>query len=1571
MKRLGQFMPRILFALTLVALALVARADINATYYDQNGVQYDFFTGTEIKTIDANIDFTWGGGEPIAGIPRDDFSVRWEGELEVPADGNYTFRVRGDDGIRIYIDGSLLINDWSNHGPRNRDSSAVAMLAGQRYTILVEHYERGGGAVAQVSWSGPTTGGFQIIPSTFLFAETSPPEVVAAGYGCSADSISITYDSNMDQTTVENIANYALDNGATITVATLEADGRTVTLATSELTEENYLVTINNVENTSGDIIAVDTTTTASFRISGLSATYFDQNNTSGAYFTGFQVEQVDATVDFNWGSGAPVSGIGSDRFSVRWEGFVIASETDNFEFRTRSDDGVRLYIDNVLVIDNWTNHGPRYDYSVAIPMVADQQYAIRMEYYENTGGAVAQLQWQNSSFSWVTIPQSQLLGTCGLPTLQSASFSCSGDTISVAFSEQVSTVTAEDTDNYSINRGVTVNSATLESDGQTVTLETSNLGPVDYLLTVNNIEDSSGTEIEPNSQITAVYQNTGLTATYYDQNNSSRAYFTGNTVTVIEENIDHDWGRNAPVAGIGVDRFSVRWEGYIEPPTDGDYIFRSRSDDGFRLYLDDVEIIDHWSDHSASYRSSATQTLVAGQSYKIVAEFYENGGDAVAQLEWSGPGFGSEIIAPEYFISDCESPTGEWQFEEPFWNGTSGEVLDASGTGNNGTARDNGNGSLPSTSYANPAISGNPGTCRYGEFDGVDDYVEVDAGFANKQQSFTITAWINPVNTDPGSRIFADDESNSQGYAFSVGDPGNGRLRFYSRGVNPISVDTRSSVIRNNRWTHVAAVHDVDNKTRTIYVNGVAQRLNTGGFSSTYTGTWGVDAGPASIGGETNSGETANRFTGAIDEVRFYDLALEADDIVTIYNETHACDDFPTATRFDIDHSNSAIFCAPTVVTVTAENDLDAADLSYNGTITLDTQTGEGNWSLNSGSGSFDNGTDNDGIATYEFTISDNGVASFLLDRSGSAIGPDDDDSIDIDVTDGLITDDDSEGELSFSASGFTISGAVLDNPASSQGIGTQIAGVPFTAFISAYGQTREDPICGVIENYSGTKSLSLTMMYLNPGTGPETITADTTDIDFTQGQGTISLTYKDVGEINFSLAEGVTINGDSNNFVVRPDRFVIEPEGAVADYNGINAYRKAGEDFAVTVTAVERGGDPVSNYGKEADPEGVVLTSINLLPSGGVNGNFTCSDDPCLSPSADPASFSGDFQYDEVGVIRLTAKVDGDNGYLGTREYAETSLDPVGRFTPDHFIVNNISLTPALSSAGFTYLDQPFEVTYTLEARSSNNTTTQNYEGSFSRLPDTDTGVVYSAVDGIETFPARLSSTNTTLTWTKGESYDASATVPVITNYDLTLARLADPDGPFSNTVINLNVTDTDGISLLTADTPLNTTATEFRYGRVFIPPVYGPEIAKDALTDIPLTIEYWADPDGDTNFEFVLNTDDSETDYGSWIQVAGAAACVEVIGPVLCSDISIQKAPDSSTFNAGRSVAGTAAIKVLRPGAGNTGSLTVQFNVDNWLTFNWDTGAAGDEEPSTQINFGQYRGHDRIIYWREALQ
>lgn len=136
-------------------------------------------------------------------------------------------------------------------------------------------------------------------------------------------------------------------------------------------------------------------------------------NGLLGAYFddvtlADLVVERTDPTVNFDYGSGSPDSQIASDTFSARWTGKVEARFTETFTFRTTSDDGVRLWVNGQLIIDDWNDH-PAMDRSGSIALVAGQKYSIVLEYYENSGDAEIALAWSSPSQPLEIIPKSQL----------------------------------------------------------------------------------------------------------------------------------------------------------------------------------------------------------------------------------------------------------------------------------------------------------------------------------------------------------------------------------------------------------------------------------------------------------------------------------------------------------------------------------------------------------------------------------------------------------------------------------------------------------------------------------------------------------------------------------------------------------------------------------------------------------------------------------------------------------------------------------------------------------------------------------------------------------------------------------------------------------------------------------------------------------------------------------------------------------------------------------------------------------------------------------------------------------
>ncbi len=135
----------------------------------------------------------------------------------------------------------------------------------------------------------------------------------------------------------------------------------------------------------------------------GLRGEYFDNMD-----HTALKLVRTDETVDFDWGDGAPDPALGADTFSVRWTGQVEARYSETHTFYARTDDGVRLRVNGQAIVDAWVDRGPT-ESSGTIALAAGQKADLVMEYYENGGGAVAQLSWSSASQSKQIVPKSQL----------------------------------------------------------------------------------------------------------------------------------------------------------------------------------------------------------------------------------------------------------------------------------------------------------------------------------------------------------------------------------------------------------------------------------------------------------------------------------------------------------------------------------------------------------------------------------------------------------------------------------------------------------------------------------------------------------------------------------------------------------------------------------------------------------------------------------------------------------------------------------------------------------------------------------------------------------------------------------------------------------------------------------------------------------------------------------------------------------------------------------------------------------------------------------------------------------
>ena len=298
-----------------------AVAGLDYGYYEGNwNALPDFNSLTPVKT--------GTGNKPDLSMRNreDNFGLRYTGYVSVPADGTYTFYTTSDDGSKLLIGTTEVVNNDGGHADQER-SGSIGLKAGV-HALTIVYFEGGGSQTLTVSYSGPGIGK-QFIPD--------------AAYRRAA------------------------------------------------------------INQQSGPVATGSGT--------GLRADYFNNRD----LYAPVVLSRTDATVDFDWAERSPAAGaIGIDYFSVRWAGQVEAPITGNYTFGTVSDDGVRLWVNGILLINDWNGHPPTANNGPSIALTAGQKYTIRMEYYEGSGGAVAKLLWSYPGQSQQIIPKTRLYPAAG-----------------------------------------------------------------------------------------------------------------------------------------------------------------------------------------------------------------------------------------------------------------------------------------------------------------------------------------------------------------------------------------------------------------------------------------------------------------------------------------------------------------------------------------------------------------------------------------------------------------------------------------------------------------------------------------------------------------------------------------------------------------------------------------------------------------------------------------------------------------------------------------------------------------------------------------------------------------------------------------------------------------------------------------------------------------------------------------------------------------------------------------------------------------------------------------------------
>lgn len=494
--------------------------------------------------------------------------------------------------------------------------------------------------------------------------------------------------------------------------------------------------------------------------------------------------------------------------------------------------------------------------------------------------------------------------------------------------------------------------------------------------------------------------------------------------------------------------------------------------------------------------------------------------------------------------------------------------------------------------------------------------------------------------------------------------------------------------------------------------------------------------------------------------------------------------------------------------------------------------------------------------------------------------------------------------------------------------------------------------------------------------------------------GVATTMLQYADVGQMTLNATytgsvgtgDGGLVMTGSGSFIAKPDHFDLTAiqqtaapslaNPAAADAAGAK-FIKAGEAFSVRVSAKNFANAATPNFGKEASPESVKLTSVlvaglglaNNPVIGGTFGMFTNGEATGTA-----------FTWNEVGIIRLTPGV-GDGDYLGMGDVLGTQTGNVGRFYAAKFalsggvIANRTGLAGCAAPAGcgaFTYIGEPMSAVFSLIAKAEDGTTTLlNYNWSattanqFAKLDPlaavasgTAGPLGVGAVDSAATrtpflpcgatpaHPCLVPAQATSGTFASGV---ASVIVPLTVYRDNAAAA-----GPYAALDIGIAPQDSDGAAIAAYDLDtVNVVAgannhakvgrTEMRYGRMKLSNAHGSELLP---LPISVTAQYW---NGAT---YVTNALDSHSSF--------AASDVIFSNPqknLAIGETSVVTPPAAVVFSGG-----VAGYQLARPGGGDgkyDGSLDMTVNII----------AAYLPSNTARATFGVYKGNNEFIYLRES--
>lgn len=397
-------------------------ATYTANYAPSGTFTGEYFPNTTLSGApaltrqDPQIDFVWPA-EPGPGLPPDGFSARWTKTQYLTA-ARYRFTTVTDDGVRLYLDGQLVIDEW--HDQPGTAHEYVADLAAGDHTIRMEFYEGGAAAVARLTWDSTTDQPNQSYLAQYWNTPGTgtSPTIPTGAAGLTRDEDEISHDwgagspgpgIDPDHFAARWTRTVSLLPGVYDFTATYDDGVRLVVDGVRVIDEWSDHPPTSSTARLNLDggphALVLEFYENAGVAQVGLTYTMVGDLPTPASYQGEFwntsgepvipdrepDLVRTDETIAFDWGDGSPGAPIAADHFVARW----TRTETlgaGTYRFSGASDDGVRILVDNVVILDHWPDQGGPFSVD---KVLLGGVHTIRVEYHENVADATLSFGYQ------------------------------------------------------------------------------------------------------------------------------------------------------------------------------------------------------------------------------------------------------------------------------------------------------------------------------------------------------------------------------------------------------------------------------------------------------------------------------------------------------------------------------------------------------------------------------------------------------------------------------------------------------------------------------------------------------------------------------------------------------------------------------------------------------------------------------------------------------------------------------------------------------------------------------------------------------------------------------------------------------------------------------------------------------------------------------------------------------------------------------------------------------------------------------------------------------------------------